>query len=223
MVNNADFVNTLQRIEKRIQGSGFTFDSDLRDYFLIRGETSVKARLKLVRLHSPSSTDVLNKASPDALLVISGASQKAAKAAAGVNHILVPDGGFRIVAPGVALIHGADVRDETSTPRQVKFAGRTGVVAETLLLAGRVNWSVHRLAAASNVSPGLVVRVVLSMPIENSPFCRLKIPHPFDCIGKIHSFLYVAGFSSQLSLAPPPCGSAAGRDRPALQAPWTLA
>jgi len=93
--------------------------------------------------------------------VITAASEKAVKAAAACNHILIPQCGYRIVAAGgVALIREAVTTNAATPFRKVRLAGRTGVVAETLLIGGSRSWSVQELANNSHVSPALTVRVI---------------------------------------------------------------
>jgi DNA-binding transcriptional regulator YhcF (GntR family) len=168
VVNMDEFVNTLNYIEKDACGSGVSFrydESGNRLYIATPVGESIS--LKLTQLYRPSSSDVTQNAAPNSLLVITAASEKAAKAASQHNHILVPGGGYRIIAPGVALIHDSAPRREVTESRQVRLMGRTGVLAESLLQGGRRTWSVRQLAAASHVSPGLAQRVINRLEQEN--------------------------------------------------------
>src|SRR5665213_820132 len=131
----ADFVNILNRIGNDIKASGISFHYDERGGRLrITSPAGDTTSLKLTQLYRPSSSDVLRNAEPGSLLVITAASEKAARAASQLNHILVPSGGFRIVAPGVALMSDTQARAEQTASRQVRLTGRTGVVAESLLV-----------------------------------------------------------------------------------------
>lgn len=163
VVNMDDLVNTLSSLQKKIQASGVSIwlEGD-RAYLAGPGGSSC---LRIVRLYRPSSEDIKRAAAPDVLLVLTAATWKAAKAAAEYNHILVPGIGYRIVAPGIALIRDATlVQMEAS--RQVRLSGRTGVVAESLLLGGKKEWSVRELAASADVSPALAHRVVTRLEGE---------------------------------------------------------
>ncbi len=159
-----EFVNTLETLQKEIKGSGIT--TKLKgDKLLILGPGAGKttAVLKIVRLYRPSSEDIERSAAPDTLLVLVAATQKAARTAARHNHISIP-GGHRIVVPGVAL-----VREETpnlKVSRQVRLQGRTGLIAETLLIGHKKIWSVRMLAAAANVSTTLTHRVLMRLEEE---------------------------------------------------------
>ncbi len=159
----ADLVNTLMLLQREIQGSGITLQLE-NDQVRLEGPAG-SACLRIVRLYRPSADDVAREASPKVLLVLMAATRKAVQAASQHNHIVAPGGGYRIVAPGIALIH-----DSTSIPtevtRQVRLTGRTGVLAESLLLGGKRDWSVRDLAASSKVSPALAHRVVTRLEHE---------------------------------------------------------
>ena len=152
-----DLVNKLAIIQREIQGSGVTLKLENGYLQVARPGADAGTRLTVVHLYRPSSHDVEAAAAPDNILVLNSATERAAKAAEPYNHVLIP-GGYRITAPGVALIHPATSKAESS--RQVRLTGRTGIVAETLLLGGNRPWSVRELASASQVSPGLAHRVV---------------------------------------------------------------
>ncbi len=152
-----DLVNNLATMQREIQGSGVTLKLENGYLQVTMPGAGAVTRLNIVHLYRPSSHDVEAAAASDNVLVLTSATEKAAKAAEPHNHILIP-GGFRIIAPGVALIHPSISKSEPS--RQVRLSGRTGVVAETLLLGGNRTWSVRELASTSQVSPGLAHRVV---------------------------------------------------------------
>lgn len=159
-----ELVNALQTLKYRVAGS--EMEIHLEDECLHIDSNSIRHSLPLVRLYRPSSTEVREGASPGKVLVLTSASAKAMEAAAPFNHIVVPDGNFRLVLPGVALLR------ETAPPPQTKIArarlqGRTGLVAETLLLGGKRPWSVHELARLSGVSKGLTHRVLDRLEKEN--------------------------------------------------------
>lgn len=161
-VNMDELVNTRAAILREVQGSGI----DIRfedDYAHITGPQGASS-FRLARLYRPSSDDVEREAGEGVLLIINAATQKAAKAAARHNHILVPEGGYRIVAPGIALIHHSKLT--TEAPRQARLSGRTGVIAETLLLGGKREWPVRELASAAKVSTGLAHRVMARLERE---------------------------------------------------------
>jgi hypothetical protein len=161
-----DLVNTLNRIRKEILGSGLTPEVQGECFFLAGpGSGKTASILRIFRLYRASSEDVERAAAPDALLVLTAPTQKAIKAAAQHNHIILPDGGYRIVAPGVALFKEGSVQTRQE-PRKVKLRGLTGVVAETLLLERMRVWSVRGLAEASGVSLTLAHRVLTRLDAE---------------------------------------------------------
>ena len=97
--------------------------------------------------------------------MLTAPSQKAVRAAEKTNHVVIPGDSYRIVAPGVALIR------ETHEPivevsRQVRLMGRTGVLAESLLLGGGREWSIRELAADAGVTPALAHRAVTRLERE---------------------------------------------------------
>ena len=156
-----DFVNILASIENDVRDSEFTFRYDQStDRLHVMSPLEEVASFRLAHLYRPSSSDVLQQATKHTLLVIMAATEKAAAAASQYNHIMIPKGRYRIIAPGVALIREAETRLELTESRQAKLMGRTGVIAESLLLGGKRPWSVRNLAVASSVSPGLAQRVV---------------------------------------------------------------
>lgn len=163
-----EIVSALATIEREIRGSDIAIRFD-RTSAHIKGPHGATS-LKLTRLYRPSSSDVQREAADDVLLVISGATQKAADAAKKHNHILVPEGAYRIVAPGIALINDSKALPQAS--RQARLMGRTGVIAETLLLGGNRAWSVRDLATAASVSPTLTHRVMGRLEREG-----LLVPH----------------------------------------------
>ncbi len=138
----------------------------LEDERLHIGSNHRRHSLPIVRLYRPSSVEVRESASNENLLVLVAASAKAIEAAAPFNHIVVPDGNFRLMAPGVALL-----RETAPSPKikitRARFQGRTGLVAETLLLGGKRAWSIHELADESGVSQTLAHRVLDRLEKEN--------------------------------------------------------
>jgi DNA-binding transcriptional regulator YhcF (GntR family) len=157
----ADFVNIIDHIGRDIRASGISLHYDEEGGRLnITSPANETTSLTLKQLYRPSSNDIQHNAEPGTLLVMTAASEKAVRAAAHVNHILVPAGGFRIVAPGLVLVSNSPVKEIETGSRQVRLAGRTGVVAESLLVEGKRPWSVQQLAAASRVSPALAQRVI---------------------------------------------------------------
>lgn len=158
-----DLVNAIESINQRIQGSGLKVRAE-GDDFIIAGLHG-NVRLRMTRLYRPSSEDVRRTAAPDALMILSAPTRKAATAAIEYNHIAIPQGQYRIVAPGLALIHLAATETE-QTPRQVRLSGRTGAVAESLLLNPSRSWSVRELALRSQVSAPLAHRVAVRLERE---------------------------------------------------------
>ena len=158
----SEIVNIVTKIQKEIQKAGVSLTLNV-ERLLVTGPAGSHS-LRLVRLYRPSSADVERAAAPDALLVLSAATQKAVEAAAPFNHILVPEGGYRLVLPGVALVRDAPVSPETA--RQVRLMGRTGVLAESLLLGGERAWAVQELAANAQVSMTLAHRVLTRLERE---------------------------------------------------------
>lgn len=149
-----DLMNALKVIQARVAGSGVKFRLK-GDSLYVEGRARPWA---VVRLHRPSATEVAARASPDTMLVLLQASAKAVEAANPFNHIVLPDGSFRIVAPGVALLREAPPPESRTT--QARLQGRSGVVVETLLLGANRAWSVREVAGAAGVSPGLAHRVL---------------------------------------------------------------
>ena len=170
VVNNAVFVNDitdlLQTLRREAQGAGIDMEWT-KDCLRLTG--CVKNRtFQLVRLNRPSSGDVEREAAPDNLLVLTNATPKALQAAKPFNHIAAPQKQYRLVAPGVVLIHeGARTEEGLPKPsRQVRLRGRTGVVAETLLLNAGKKWSLQELSKVAQVSPALVHRVLTRLEGE---------------------------------------------------------
>ena len=159
----ADLVNILTQLQEEISDSGMTLRLD-EDRIRIAGPAGSFC-LRIVRLYRPSSADIEREAAADVLLVLTAPSQPALRSALHTNHILLPGGGCRIVVPGIALIHDSrTVPVEAS--RHVRLMGRTGVLAESLLLGGRKEWSVHELASDAGVSPALAHRVFTRLERE---------------------------------------------------------
>jgi hypothetical protein len=119
----------------------------------------------MIRLYRPSSEDIKRHAATDTLMILSAPTQKAARAAIEYNHIAIPQGQFRIVAPGIAVIHLPATETEQTT-RQVRLSGRTGAVAESLLLHPSRPWSVRELALCAQVSAPLAHRVIARLERE---------------------------------------------------------
>ena len=163
VVNMANLVNTLARLQREIEGAGIAFQLG-EDQVRLAGPASSTC-LRIVSLCRPSSRDIEREAAPDVLLVLTAPSQKAVRAAEKTNHVVIPGDSYRIVAPGVALIR------ETHEPivevsRQVRLMGRTGVLAESLLLGGGREWSIRELAADAGVTPALAHRAVTRLERE---------------------------------------------------------
>lgn len=152
-----DLVNTLEAIQNRVLESGVRIW--LANESLFVGADKKTRSWPLVRLYRPSATEVREHASSEGVLVLLQASAKAIEAAAPFNHIVLPDGGFRLMAPGVALLRETATTTQSKTTR-VRLQGRSGVVAETLLLGGAHAWPVRELARGAGVSQGLAHRVL---------------------------------------------------------------
>ena len=176
MVNQSDVVNKAAEMQRLIAGSGV----ELRlNGECLEIETPLKRKatsLRLIRLLHPSSQQVQQAAAPDALLVLVNPSLRAAQAAVAFNHIVLPEGGFRLVAPGVALVREATLQVE-SPNRQTRLRGQTGVVAETLLLNGVRAWTVEELAVASGVSKTLAHRALQRLQDTDIVSAQGEGPH----------------------------------------------
>jgi hypothetical protein len=158
-----DLVNKLEQVERQITGSGIKLR--LRgDQLIVSAppySASGQTALSVVRLNRPSSLDVQKAASPEAFLVLDHCSAKAAATAAAYNHVIVPEGSFRIITRGVALIHDSSpVKNKINEPKRAQLRGLTGVVAESLLIEGPKPWTIETLAQVSGVSKGLAHRVL---------------------------------------------------------------
>jgi hypothetical protein len=159
----ADLVNILTQLQEEIADSGVTLRLE-EDRICIAGPTGSSC-LRIVRLYRPSSADIEREAASDVLFVLTAPTQAAIRSVLPYNHILLPEGGCRIVAPGIALIHDSPTTPVEET-RQVRLMGRTGILAESMLLGGRTEWSVHGLAADAHVSPALAHRVLARLEKE---------------------------------------------------------
>lgn len=153
----------LTEILHPIRESGIQLQLQGEDVVVTTGGQST--RLRLTRLLRPSSLQVKYAAAPLTLLVLVNPSAKAAAAGSTTNHIVLPEGSYRLVVPGVALMREVPPAAPTQE-RRTRFQGRTGQVAETLLLAGKRAWSVHQLAEAASVSPALAHRVLARLDVE---------------------------------------------------------
>ena len=160
VVNMAEIVNILTRINRDIQDAGVTLRLE-DDHIRITQPAGVSC-LQIVNLYRPSSEDVRREASPEVILVLAAATRSAVQAAAQHNYIQLTGTGYRIVAPGIALIQ-EPTSNQAELHRQVRLMGRTGVVAETLLLGGRREWSIRDLASDAGVAPALAHRVASSV------------------------------------------------------------
>jgi hypothetical protein len=158
-----DLVNSIARIQHEIEGAGIMLRLE-NDRLRLTGPAGSTC-LRIVRLYRPSSDDVKREAAPDALLALTAPTGKAVQAAARYNHIVIPGDNYRIVTPGIALIRVVPV-PPTEASRQVRLTGRTGVIAESLLLGGRREWSIRDLAADAKVTPALAHRAVVRLERE---------------------------------------------------------
>jgi hypothetical protein len=154
-----DLVNKVAQLQKLIAPSGIEIHADKEESNLCFRSPLGATSLRLVRLYRPSSRDIEQASASDVLLLVTAPTQKALEAAEQTNYLVLPDGACRIVANGIVLI--LEVPSPLVKPsHQVKLNGRTGIVAETLLLGGSRQWSVQDLAYASRVSPALAYRVL---------------------------------------------------------------
>ena len=159
-----DLVNNITRINNALAPSGIFIQLDGEQAHLVG--PLVSSCLRLVSLYRPSARDIEREAAPDVLLALTSPSHKALEVAAKTNYLALPHGSIRIMVPGIALVLDA-APSATRAARQVHLTGRTGVVAETLLLGGtKTWWSVRELAKASDVSPALAHRVLARLELE---------------------------------------------------------
>ena len=153
-----ELVNILASIERSVAGAGVQLR--LRNDALLVCGASGECALEVVRLYRPSSERVRAAGAPDRLLVLERASVAAAKAAAPFNHLVLPDGGFRLVGPGVSLLREVPDYKPVLAVSGVRLRGAAGTVAETLLLGGSRSWSLGQLARGAQVSASFAHRVV---------------------------------------------------------------
>lgn len=164
VVNMDNIVNKIAQMQTDIQSS-CVFLWIEGEYLHLKGPAGAFS-LRLVRLYRPSSEDIQREAGPNVILILTAAHSKAFAVAQRYNHIFLPHGGYRIVAPGIALIN-TQPHIPSEESRQVRLMGRTGVLAETLLLGGQKKWSVRELAESARVSPALAHRVVTRLEREH--------------------------------------------------------
>lgn len=159
-----ELVNALQVIQSRLAETevGIHLENECLHISLNDRTHS----LPLTRLYRPSSLDVRESADPGKVMILVSASAKAIEAAAPFNHIVVPEGNFRLVLSGIALLRETAVSPKPKKTR-TRLQGRTGLIAETLLLNGKRAWSVHELARVSGVSQTLAHRVLDRLEKEN--------------------------------------------------------
>jgi hypothetical protein len=158
-----DLVNKLRQVARQVEDANIDLTL-VGDELLVR-TPSGNTWFDVIRLYRPSSTSIKEAVGypfvteKKKVLILTAATKKAIEAAAPYNHITLPEGSLRLMAPGLALIHEAQA-DAASAEKRTKLAGRTGVVAETLLQFPGMPWSIHELAHRSKVSPTLVHRVL---------------------------------------------------------------
>ncbi|MBS1701764.1 MAG: hypothetical protein JST12_08885 [Armatimonadetes bacterium] len=162
VVNMDNLVNRIRFIEDEVQGSELKFDLD-SDQIVVRC-SDLKKRFQLIRLHRPHAQEILDTASDEAILVLSGLSQRAAEVAQQVNHIEIPSGSYRIIAPGIAV--QSKVRTKIVEARKNRLQGLSGTIVETLLTSSREYWSIHELASESGTSTALAHRVLERLESE---------------------------------------------------------
>ncbi len=165
VVNMDDFVNRVTQLQRQVSPAGMTIQADIETKHLCVHSPLGSTCLRLVQLYRPSSSDIQQAATEDVLLVLTAPSRKALEAAATTNYLVLPNGATRIVANGIVLVLDAPAQ-AAKVSHQVKLTGRTGIVAETLLLHGTRRWSVRELAHQSQISPALAHRVLTRLEQE---------------------------------------------------------
>lgn len=158
-----ELVNRVTQLQKLVDPAGMDIQIEAEQLRVSSPLGSV--RLRLVRLYRPSSRDIEQASGPDALLVLTAPTRKALEAAAQTNYLVLPDGACRVVTSGVVLV--LDISSPLAkASHSVKLMGRTGIVAETLLLGGARRWSVRDLAHTAQVSSTLAHRVLTRLEKE---------------------------------------------------------
>ncbi len=152
-------VNRVDQLQRLIAPSGIVINADMDGPNLRFSSSLGSASLRMVRLYRPSSRDIEQASAPNLLLLLTAPTKKALEAAEQTSYLVLPDGACRIVANGIVLILDAPT-PLVKPSHQVRLTGRTGIVAETLLLGGSRQWSVRELAQDSHVSPALAHRVL---------------------------------------------------------------
>ncbi|RYZ90501.1 MAG: hypothetical protein EOP06_07845 [Proteobacteria bacterium] len=157
-----DLVNKIHEIGRQVEDANIHFN--IGDEKLLVRTPSGDTWFDIIRLYRPSSVSIREAAdllttAKRSVLVLTAATKKAIEAAAPYNHITLPEGSLRLMAPGLALIR--ESQTQTAAPeKKTKLKGRSGVVAETLLQFPGMPWSIHELANRSRVSPTLAHRVL---------------------------------------------------------------
>ncbi len=126
-----ELVNRVTQLQKLVVPAGM--DILIEAEHLRISSPLGSARLRLVRLYRPSAQDIEQFGKPDVLLVVTYPTRKALEAAAQTNYLVLPDGACRVVTSGVVMV--LDISSPLAkVSHSVKLTGRTGIVAETLLL-----------------------------------------------------------------------------------------
>ena len=165
VVNMDDFVNRIAQLQRQAAPAGIIVQADEENGSLRFQSSLGSTCLRLVRLYRPSSSAIEQAHADDVLLVLTAPSRKALQAGANSNYLVLPNGATRIVTDGIVLMLDAPVSTKKES-HQVRLMGRTGIVAETLLLHGARRWSVRELAHQSQVSPALAHRVLTRLEQE---------------------------------------------------------
>ncbi len=154
-----NFVNKVAQLQRLVFPADIEVQADPENETLRFRSPLGSTCLRLIRLYRPSSHEVKQAGAKDVLLVLTSPSRKALEAATDTNYLVLPDGACRIIAGGIVLILEASSPPVRASQR-VRLTGKTGVVAETLLLGGSRRWAVRELAQEAQVSPALTHRVL---------------------------------------------------------------
>lgn len=155
-MNSPIFVNICRAVESVAGGAAVRAQIVEPDLLVLDGPLA-HHELKIVHLRRPTPGEVERASDERHLLVLTEPSRAAREAAGRTNHINLPQGGLRIVLPGIVLI--APGSDAPLPTPAVRLRGKSGIVAESLILNPNREWTLRELARDAQVSLGLAQRV----------------------------------------------------------------
>lgn len=151
-------MNAVREVRRVAEATGLTVALEAPSTMVIEGP-GLRHVLGMVCLNRPRPAEITLHTDSNTLLVLNHPNSAARAEAEWKNYITLPNGGVRIILPGMALV-AQEQKHKPVAPSALRLRSASGQIAESLVLQPTRRWLLRDLADDARVSLGLVHKVV---------------------------------------------------------------